>query len=64
MLHITSWWLIYFLTEDLCLLIPFIYFALPNPPLPSGNHLFFLIYESIFILFWANPEGSSGGKIG
>ena len=35
MLYIPSWWLIHFLTESLCLLIPCIYFALSHLPLPS-----------------------------
>ena len=56
MLYIPSWWLIHSLTENVCLLIPCICFALSPLHLPSG--FFFLIYESVFILFWANPKGS------
>ena len=36
MLYIPSWWLIHSLTENVCLLIPCIYFALSPLHLPSG----------------------------
>ena len=50
-LYITSLWLIYYITGDLCFLILFTYFASPHL-LPTGNHLFILcIYKSVFILF-------------
>ena len=42
MLHITSLWLIYFITGSFYLLILFICFSPPPSPLPSGNGMFVL----------------------
>ena len=51
-------WVIYFVTESLCLLISLPYFS-PSPvSIPSGNHLFVLcIYDSVlFVFFFLIPH--------
>ena len=51
-LYITSLWLIYYITEGLYLLIPFIYLTHLLTFCPSGDCSFVLcIYESVLSLF-------------
>ena len=56
-------WLIYFITEGLCLLISFTYFSQTPTTLPSGKHLFVLyICETVFFFLfldsaWVKSHG-------
>ena len=51
MLYFTYPWHIYFMTEGLYFLIPFIYFASTPISFSSDSYLFSVIHESVFILF-------------